>query len=155
MSRARRARPRATSRSRARTVRNGRAVEIALGAGAIAGAALVLVRLTRPAAAASTGSPRDRESIAPSSFGGPSPYGDRYRSLLARGRQGERWRSALLRTAPPGYADADWIDAVVRWIGIESGGDPTNVTGGKGIGPLHINRTYAIGQGFTRDDLDR
>jgi hypothetical protein len=136
-------------------VRSGRAVEIVLGAGVIAGAALVFVRLSRPAAAATTGSPRDRESIALPPLGGPSPYGDRYRSLLARGRQGEKWRSAMARTAPPGYADADWIDAVVKWIGIESGGDPTNVTGGKEIGLLQINRTYATSQGFTRDELDR
>jgi hypothetical protein len=133
-------------------VRNGRTVAAALGVGV--GAAAVLL-LARRAAAATTGSPREpTEPIAPPPLGA-SAYGDRLRSLLARGRQGEKWRSALLRTAPAGYGDPDWIDAVVRWIGIESGGDPTNVTRGQEVGLVQINRAFASEYGLTRDDLDR
>jgi hypothetical protein len=120
------------------------------------GAAFLLL-LTRRAHAMSTGSPRARES----SYTFPpylpilgGPYASRLNSLLARGTQGERWRTIFARNAPPGYADPDWIDAIVRWTGIESGGNPTDVTGGKELGLLQINRA-ATELGFTSDELNR
>ena len=116
-----------------------------LGVGVFAGAVFLI---SRQSSAMTRGSPRERESFAPR--GPAGSYEDRLRSLLQRGSQGDKWRDALSRTAPPSFGDADWVNAVARWIGIESGGDPTNVTGGKELGLLQINSAYAHELGLPR-----
>jgi hypothetical protein len=87
-------------------MRNGRAVGVALGVGTIAGVAFLLVR-SRQASAATLGSPRDRPSLPPSP---PGPT--RFSPLV------ERWRREVEKRAK----DLP-VDAILKWIRIESGGD--------------------------------
>lgn len=99
-------------------MRDGR-VGAALGAGAIVGVMLLLVR-SRRASASTLGSPRDRGPL-------PSSSTTRFPPLV------ERWRREVALRAQ----DLP-VDAILEWIRIESGGDMCAIGGPTEVGIFQL-----------------
>lgn len=119
---------------------NGRAVGLAIGVGAFAGAVALLVRSSR-ATAATYGSPREGLLRRPSPEVPRGPIG-RFPPLV------ERWRGEVEKRAK----DLP-VDAVLEWIRIESGGDMCSIGGPTEVGIFQLFFPGDAKYGATLDGL--
>lgn len=104
-------------------VRGDRAFGAVLGIGVFAGIGVLL--LSRRASAASTGSPRERESAGPG-VGPVGPVGP-FPPLV------ERWRAEVAKRAK----DLP-VNAILEWLRIESGGDMCSIGGPTEVGIFQL-----------------
>ena len=121
-------------------MRNGRAVGVAIGVGAIAGLVVLLSRSPR-STAATLGPPRERPRARPSPEVpiGPSK---RFPPLV------ERWRDEVSKRAK----DLP-VDAILEWIRIESGGDMCSTGNPNEVGIFQLFFPGDAKYGATLDGL--